>query len=167
MKPALLVVDMQARFYANASPEKKTSWDDAIRAINPVIGLFRRKGLPVVAVEHMDEGDGLVPGSQGFDTDGRIELEPGDARVRKLYGSAFGKTDLSKLLSDSGVDTVIVSGYCAEWCVLSTARGAEPEGFTAIILADGIASGHPARIPFILEINESMSSGALEAFLPA
>lgn len=167
MKPALLVVDMQARFYAKAAPEKKASWDDAIRVINPVIGLFRRKGLPVVAVEHVDEGDGLVPGSEGFGTDGRIELLPGDRRVRKLYGSAFGKTNLSKILADAGVDTVIVSGYCAEWCVLSTARGAEPEGFTAIVLADGIASGHPARIPFVLEICESMSSGALEAFLSA
>jgi nicotinamidase-related amidase len=165
MKPALLVVDMQERFIEKASAEKRLSWEDAISSINPSIQAFRQNGLPVIAVEHMDEEDGLVPGAAGFDTDKRIALLPEDTRIRKEFGSAFGKTELARLLREWGVDAVVVSGYCAEWCVLSTARGAEPEGFKAMILADGIASGHPARIPFILEINESISSGALESFL--
>jgi nicotinamidase-related amidase len=165
MKPALLVVDMQERFIREAADEKRRSWEDAIASINPVIGLFRQAGFPVIAVEHMDEDDGLVPGSDGFDTDKRIGLLPEDTRVRKKFGSAFAKTDLSLILRERGADTVVVSGFCAEWCVLSTARGAEPEGFKAMVLADGIASGHPSRIPFVLEINESISSGALEAVL--
>lgn len=165
MKPALLVIDMQERFIEEASDAMKRSWEDAIGSINEVIRLFRQKGFPVIGVEHRDADDGLVPGSAGFDLDRRIGLTPEDRRVRKEFGSAFAKTGLAELLGSEGVDTVVVSGFCAEWCVLSTARGAEPEGFRAMILADGIASGHPARIPFILEINETISSGALEALL--
>lgn len=165
MKAALLVVDMQERFYKDAYPEKRQSWDDAVQTINAVIGLFRQKGLPVIAVEQVDAEDGLLPGTEGFDTDRRIELRQDDPRVRKEFGNAFAKTDLAERLKKAGADTVVVSGYCAEWCILSTTRGAEPEGVKAIILSDGIASGHPARIPFVLEINESISSGALETLL--
>jgi nicotinamidase-related amidase len=165
VKPALLVIDMQERFVAEASAAMKQSWEDAIASINQVIRLFRQKGFPVIGVEHTDKDDGLVPGSAGFDLDRRIALLPEDARVRKAFGSAFAKTELAAILREGGVDTVVVSGFCAEWCVLATARGAEPEGVKAMILADGIASGHPARIPFILEINESISSGALETLL--
>jgi nicotinamidase-related amidase len=165
VKPALLVIDMQARFREGVTADKALSWDDAVGAINAAIGLFAAKGLPVICVEHVDPGTGLVPGAAGFDTDPRILLPAGTPRIHKEFGSAFAGTGLAGILRGLGADAVVVSGYCAEWCVLSSLRGAEPEGFKAMALADGIASGHPARIPFVLEISESISSGALEACL--
>jgi nicotinamidase-related amidase len=166
MKPALLVLDMQERFRESADPEAAKSWDDAIEAINAAIGAFEKLRLPVYCVEHEDPNTDLLPGSCGFDTDRRIRLRPDVPRMRKRKSSAFAGTDLGERMTSAGADTLIVSGYCAEWCVLTTLRASESEGFRAIALADGIASAHPERVPFVLEINASIDSGALASILP-
>ncbi|MFO7539566.1 MAG: isochorismatase family protein, partial [Chloroflexota bacterium] len=53
--------------------------------------------------------------------------------------NAFWETELDALLQSDGVDFVVVSGYVAEFCVLSTGRGALERGYRSAILADGIA----------------------------
>jgi nicotinamidase-related amidase len=165
VKFALIVIDMQERFYEDSSGAARESWDGAIEAVNAALELFRRKGLPVFVVEHMNTGEGFVPGAKGFETVPAVKLLPSEPRLRKEHGSAFAKTDLAERLRAAGADRVLLCGYCAEWCVLSTARGAEPEGFPAVILREGIASATPSRIPFVLDVNDSASLGAVEAFL--
>jgi hypothetical protein len=49
--------------------------------------------------------------------------------------------------------------------VLSTCRGAEDEGFKAMLLRDSLASGHPERIPVVEAINDSLSFGTLKYLL--
>jgi len=65
MKPALLVIDVQKEFFRNATTSQ--SLNDAIEYINAAITLFRKKHLPIVCIQHMDEKEGLVPGKDGFD----------------------------------------------------------------------------------------------------
>jgi nicotinamidase-related amidase len=62
---------------------------------------------------------------------------------------------------------VIVTGFCAEACVLSTARGAEDYDFNAIILRGALASTNPERIPFVESISDLISYGALKTVLAA
>jgi len=63
MKPALLVIDVQKKFF-KFSPTTAQSLNDAIEYINEAIKLFREKDLPVVCVQHMDEEGKLVPGEE-------------------------------------------------------------------------------------------------------
>jgi len=56
MKPALLVIDVQKAFFEIDQPTTQ-SLDNAIEYINAAIALFRAKGLPVICVQHMDEGE--------------------------------------------------------------------------------------------------------------
>jgi nicotinamidase-related amidase len=64
-----------------------------------------------------------------------------------------------------GVDAVIVTGFCAEYCVLSTVRGAEDLDLTPIVLQGGLASSTPENIRFVESISEIISFGALEKVL--
>jgi nicotinamidase-related amidase len=65
------------------------------------------------------------------------------------------------------VDTVIITGYCAEFCVLSTYRGAQNIDLTPILLIGALASGEPKNIRFVESISQVISFGALRKFMTA
>jgi len=164
MKPALLVIDIQNEFF-NLNQVCSDSLKSAIEYINAAIDLFRKKNLPIVAIQHKSEEQGLVPGKSGFDVPKSVKLAPKDIRVVKTYGNSFTKTGLAEKLSELRVDTVIVTGFCAEYCVLSTYRGAQDFDFTPIILKGSLVSENAEHIRFVEEISEIISYGALKVSL--
>lgn len=165
MRPALLVVDIQKAFFSR-DPVTTASLENAVEYANITMPLFRANGLPVVCVLHEDKEEGLVVGSPGFEPHESLHFEPEDIRVVKRTGSAFaGGTGLGDQLRSLGVDAVVITGFCAENCVLSTCRGAEDEGFKAMLLQGSLASGHPERIAFVQAINEGLSLGTLQYLL--
>lgn len=164
MKPALLVIDVQNRFF-KINQACADSLNSAIEYINVAITLFRRKNLPIFAIQHKSEEENLVPGTPDFEIPKSLKLEPQDTRIVKTYGNSFIKTGLAEKLRELGVDTVIVTGFCAEFCVLSTCRGAHDFDFTPIILRGSIASDSAEHIRFVEEITEIISYGALKTLL--
>lgn len=164
MKPALLVIDVQNEFF-NISQACSDSLKSAISYINAAIDLFRKKNLPIVVIQHKNEEQGLVPGKSGFDVPESVKLEPQDIRIVKTYGNSFTKTGLAEKLRMLGVDTVVVTGFCAEFCVLSTYRGAQDLDFTPIMLKGSLASDNAEHVRFVEEITETVSYGALKTLL--
>ncbi|MCC6557218.1 MAG: isochorismatase family protein [Polyangiaceae bacterium] len=163
MSPALLVVDMQNEFFAEGSPAR-ASLVSAVEHINAAIQLFRRISAPVVVVHDIEEPD-RVPGREGFALHPSLQAEAGDPRVHKRFGNAFWQTELDDLLRARSVDVVIVSGFCAENCVLDTFRGARERGYSPALLRGGLASPNADRIRFVEDVCEVVSYGALEGFL--
>jgi nicotinamidase-related amidase len=159
MSLALLVVDMQNEFFAEGSPAAG-SLASAVEHVNAAIQLFRRAGAPVVVVSDIEEPD-RVPGREPFGLHASVAAEAGDLRVDKRSGNAFWKTDLDEQLRGRSVDMVIVSGFCAEYCVLETYRGARERGYAAALLRSGIASPHADHLRMVEAICEVVSVGAL------
>ncbi len=159
MKPALLVIDVQKEYF---NPSTQSSLDNAIEYINAAIELFRKKGLPVISIQHMDREAGHLPGSKGFDLPESLKIVQDDMHIHKEYGNAFIKTPLADELKKLGVDTLILTGFCAEYCVLSTYRGAEDLDLTPILLRNSLASPSSKNIHFVERISEIISYGALE-----
>ena len=164
MKPVLLVIDIQNEFF-NLNQAASESLKAAIECVNAAIDLFRKKNLPIVVIQHKSEDEGLVPGKAGFEVPATVKLQPQDIRIVKTYGNSFIKTGLAEKLRKLGVDTVIVTGFCAEYCVLSTYRGAQDFDFTPIILKGSLASDNAEHIRFVEEITETISWGALKTLL--
>lgn len=164
MKPALLVVDVQQQFFG-ISPETAQSLNAAIPRINEAMAFFRAKGLPVIVVQHIDEADGLIPGTPDFALPDSLAVLPSDPVVHKTYGNAFNKTELEPILRAKGVDTIVVAGFCAEFCVLSTYRGALDRDFPALLLSGCLASINPANIPFVQSINDTITLRVLKTVL--
>jgi nicotinamidase-related amidase len=161
MKPALLVVDVQKMFFKR-NPVTTQSLEQAIEYINAAIALFREKQLPVISVQHIDKNDNLIPGEEGFDLPEQLQILDTDLHIHKTYGNSFNKTPLAEGLQKLGVDTVIITGFCAEYCVLATYRGAEDLDLTPILLRDSLASGSPKNIKFVESISEMITYGALK-----
>ena len=128
MKAALLVIDVQKAFFTD-NPVRAADLNNAAEYINAAIDLFRKKNLPIVCVQHMNSEDNLVPGQPGFDVPDILNILPGDVHIHKTYGNSFTKTPLAETLRKMGVDTVVVTGFAAEGCVLATVRGAEDYRF--------------------------------------
>lgn len=164
MKPVLLVVDVQKAFFGN-DPTTTQSLENAIEYINAAIALFRKKHLPVMCVQHMDAEDKLVPGEEGFELPDQLNILASDPHICKTYGNSFNKTSLREELQKFDVDTVIVTGYCAEYCVLATYRGAEDLDLTPILLHNALASSTPENIKFVESISDIISYGALKKVL--
>jgi nicotinamidase-related amidase len=164
MKPALLVIDIQNEFF-NINQVCSDSLKVAMQYVNAAIKLFRKKNLPIVIVQHKSEEDDLVPGKPSFDVPDTVKTEPNDIRIVKTYGNSFNKTGLTEKLRELGVDTVIITGFCAEECVLSTYKGAEDLDFNPIILKGSIASYNLEHIKFVEEITDTLTFGALKKSL--
>ena len=164
MKPALFVIDMQKEFF-KSSPQTAQSFKEAIETINAAIALFRAKNLPVVCIQHMNEQDSLMPGEDGFELPEELNILATDIRIHKTYGNAFNKTSLLSKIHELDVDTIIVSGFCAEQCVLSTYRGAKDLDLTPIILRGSLASDCPENIKFVENISDIISYKALKKVL--
>jgi nicotinamidase-related amidase len=164
MKPALLVIDIQKAFL-DISPVMTQSIHEAIRYTNAAIDFFREKGLPIIAVQHMNEAGKLIPGEAGFDLPESLKILPSDVRVHKKYGNSFKQTPLINHLQELGVDTVILTGFCAEHCVLSTYHGAQDNDLTPVMLRGSLASDVLENITFVENICETITLGALRKFL--
>jgi nicotinamidase-related amidase len=164
MKPALLVIDVQKAFFSG-NPAKVASLNSAVEYINYAINLFRSKNLPVISVQHINEYDNLIPGTVGFELPEELHILESDIHIHKTYGNAFNKTPLLDELKKMDVDTVFISGYRAENCVLSTCRGAEDVDLMPIIIRGSIASDSVETVQFIEHINDLISIEALEKIL--
>ena len=162
MKTALFIIDMQKAYYNDRT---KDSMNDACEYINAIIPLFRKHKLPIVWIHNKDEYDGAVPGKEAFEFIDQLKPEKDDYRVTKEYGNAFNKTDCSKIIVDNNIDTIVITGFSAEYCVLSTYRGALDLNLTPVIFKNAISSDNHEHIRFVEDISNIMSYNVLAKIL--
>jgi nicotinamidase-related amidase len=141
--------------------------DEACEYINDVLPAFRARGLPVVWIQHIDEADGAVEGQPGFELIEGLEPLSGEARVAKRYNNSFNKTTLAAVLASAKVDTLVITGYCAEHCVLSTYRGAKDLDLTPVLLRGAIASGSAENLASVERISDMIPYRFLSKLLEA
>ena len=110
----------------------------------------RKRGLPIIfACDSFLKEDFIftgkmkphsLRGTTGSEVMDELKMEPSDIFLPKRRFSAFFKTDLDQTLRTFGVDTIVVMGVTAEYCVLTTAIDGVCHDFYAIILEDCTAS---------------------------
>jgi nicotinamidase-related amidase len=163
VRAALLVIDMQKAFATDDATRR--SYVEASMYINAAAGLFRDKKHMLVSICHHDPG-GPHPGDPGYEFTEDLVLGTPDVVIHKTHENAFYETGLADLLRAEGVEVLVVTGFCAEYCVLSTYRGAEERGFTPLFLKGGLAARSAASIDFVEKLGSVVSISALAALLP-
>lgn len=140
MRIGFLIIDMQ-KIFLQDQVEKKTV-DQACEYINYVAYSLRSNGHLVVHIQDIEGMDNQEANSDLYNFISEIQIDEGDAVIKKEYSNAFWKTDLEQLLQNHEVELVIISGFAAEHCVLFTYNGAIERGFKPVILQKGILSTH-------------------------
>ena len=162
MKLALMIIDLQKAYYQE---ESKKSIDSATEYINAVLPMFRKKKLPIIWVQDVDKGDGVVPGTEGFELIEALEPLESEHVVHKHYGNSFNKTNCADIIRDNQIDMIIMTGFCAEYCVLSTYRGALDLDLTPVLLKNGIASVNQDNLHMVENMSNIISYGVLKKML--
>ena len=127
---ALLVIDVQNGIVAGAYNR-----DGVIGNISTLIDKARAENVPVLWVQHSDDGD-LALGSESWQY--VPELVRGDSEpvVHKRYADSFEETDLEKLLAEQRVGRLVVTGAQTDECIRSTIHGAFTRGYDVTLVGD-------------------------------
>ena len=127
---ALLVIDVQNGIVAGAYNR-----DGVIGNISTLIDKARAENVPVLWVQHSDDGD-LALGSESWQF--VPELVRGDSEpvVHKRYADSFEDTDLEKLLAEQRVGRLVVTGAQTDECIRSTIHGAFTRGYDVTLVGD-------------------------------
>ncbi len=126
---ALLVVDVQTGVV-----DRGHERDAVIANIGGLVEKARQEGVPVVWVQHNDEG--LQRGSDEWQI--VTELQPDDAEplIEKSYGDSFEETSLEDELANLGVGRLMVVGAQTDACIRGTLHGALVRGYDTILVSD-------------------------------
>jgi maleamate amidohydrolase len=152
---ALVLVDGINGFY---DPKGPTYYPEVELTIDPIIRLLttarERQTLVVHAVERHREGLAdfewrVLPRhfmETGFDAQIFPRFAPTHALeivVPKRRFSAFFATDLSLLLREQGIRTVLLAGCKTNVCIRATAQDAFASGFDVIVAREATNSNRP------------------------
>ena len=131
---ALLVVDVQNGVVAKAHDR-----DAVVANIGGLVGQARRERIPVVWVQHFDEG--LPRGSEEWRIVPELAPDAAEPLVEKNYGDSFEDTTLETVLSGLGVGRLVVVGAETDACIRCTLHGAFTRGYDATLVGDAHTTG--------------------------
>ncbi|MES2094948.1 MAG: cysteine hydrolase family protein [Actinomycetota bacterium] len=126
---ALVVIDVQNGVVAEAHQR-----DRVVANINSLVDKAREEGVPIVWVQHSDEG--LEVGSDDWQYVPELARRESEPLVQKNYGDSFEGTDLEGVLADGGVGRLVVTGAETDACIRSTIHGAFARGYDVTLVAD-------------------------------
>jgi nicotinamidase-related amidase len=126
---ALVVIDVQNGVVANAHDR-----DGVIANINKLIDRARAEDVPVIWVQHSDEG--LPADSEEWQYVPELVRLDSEPLVHKHYGDSFEETELEDQLARRGVGRLVVAGAQTDACIRSTLHGALVRGYDATLVGD-------------------------------
>jgi maleamate amidohydrolase len=156
--PALLIVDFVMAYLDPTSPLFAGA-EAALASNVRLLAAARAAGVPVIftKVEYTPGGanGGLfyrkIPALKVFDAGSPLgefpaSLQPvaGETVVTKQFASAFFDTLLAAILSDKGIDTLLITGMSTSGCVRATALDALQNGFAPFVISDACGDRHAA-----------------------
>jgi len=127
---ALIVIDAQRSILAAAADR-----EGMVANIGGLLGKARAGGVPVIWIQHSD--DGLPLGSAGWQLVPELRRQDGDPLVHKNYGDSFEATDLAEILAGSRVGRLVVAGAQTDACIRATIHGAFTRGYDVTLVSDG------------------------------
>ncbi|MGW1839117.1 isochorismatase family protein [Streptomyces sp. BBFR2] len=150
-RAVVLVHDLQQHFLG-AYPAGQQPLTGMLANTARLLPAFRERGVPVV---YSTQRGGQTPEERGLQLDfwgpgvaddpaklavpDEVAPEPGDTVLTKWKYSAFVRTDLERLLRDSGRDQLVIVGVYAHIGVVMTACDAWMRDIRAFVVADAVA----------------------------
>ena len=151
---ALLVVDMQADFFA--SPELARRRDGLVGACNAAADRAHEAGSLVVEIRTVHSPDrsswslNMLEDDAGMTIEGTTGAAPVEGLdlgasvvVEKTRDSAFHGTRLLELLADHDVAAVAVCGVSTESCIAMTAADAYAHDLRVVLVDGAVAATDP------------------------
>lgn len=140
-RTALIVIDVQESFRVRPNWQATNRPDIADR-VNRLVRAARDKGDLVVWVLHTEPGTGgaFDPAEGHVRLMAGLEPEATEPIITKTSHNAFTTTNLQQLLTQHGVDELMISGIRTEQCCETTARVASDFGYDVVFVTEATAT---------------------------
>lgn len=166
MKKALVVIDVQANILAvpgGARPAVHQRFDEVRTRIAGLVDQARGDGAPIIFIQHDGSpGHRLEVGKPGWEICSDLHRAPEDIVVRKTACDSFYETDLQSVLSQRGVEHLVVAGLMTQYCIDTTCRRAVSLGYDVTLVADGHTTADSD--PFTVEQITNHHNALLDGF---
>jgi ureidoacrylate peracid hydrolase len=164
-RTAHIIVDLQNGFMAPGQVAEIATARQIVPNVNRISDAVRHAGGLVVYIQNtFDEVairtwstffdhfctparrarmiEAFSPGAEGHDLWPGLDVLPADLKVQKRRFGAFapGASDLHDILTNRGIDTLIITGTASQVCCESTARDAMMLNYKVFFAADGNAT---------------------------
>jgi nicotinamidase-related amidase len=159
--PALLERLERSGVVANAARALEAARNRGMRAIH-VVNRWRpghvdmHEGMPMWASRKGT--DVAVEGTWGAEIVEALAPAPGEPTVVKRSVSALAGTELGRLLTLYGIDTLVLAGIATNFVVEGTAREAADLGYNVAVLADACETLSDDWQRFSLEIMSTLGT---------
>lgn len=161
---ALVVVDMQNYFMAKPYLGACPIAQEIVPNVNRLAAAVRAAGGKVVWIQNLapwesqeswsvnremytqekakSRWESMQRDAKGFELWPALDVRDGDERVVKRRYSAFiqGSSNITNVLDDNGIRTIIVTGVATNVCCESTARDAMMLNYRALMVSDACAT---------------------------
>ena len=128
-RTALMVIDVQNGVVTGAHER-----DAVVANIGALVDRARQQQVPVVWVQHSDEG--MARDSDGWQVVPELRRLESEALVHKKFGDSFEDTDLEDVLARERVGRLVVTGAQTDACIRSTIHGAFARGYDVTLVGD-------------------------------
>ncbi len=142
MDTALLLIDIQNDYFPGGAMELVGS-DAAGERAAMLLATFRRKGLPVIHVQHFSTRPGatfFLPDTLGVEIHACVTPQEGETIVRKHFPNSFRETPLLGHLRERKITNLVIGGMMTHMCVDTTVRAATDLGFHCQLAHDACAT---------------------------
>ncbi|MGF6221274.1 cysteine hydrolase family protein [Pseudomonas frederiksbergensis] len=158
MSTALLIIDVQR---ALCTGEYECfDIQRVIGTINDLSTKARAANIPVILIQHEEEGDLLQFGGEGWQLAEGLKTSPQDLRVRKTTPDSFYQTHLHEQLQELDADRLIICGLQTDYCINATVRQAHQLGYDVVLVANAhstIDNGTMSAEDIIAEHNKDLA----------
>ncbi|MBR2254654.1 MAG: cysteine hydrolase [Candidatus Methanomethylophilaceae archaeon] len=170
---ALVVVDVQRKFFFVPHPSAEASRDMHLEGVATLVDMFHEAGRPVFFVVHDGPARGTCSGEEGMELLDGIPAGPDDIFVHKTHMNAFNGTDLAEMIRELGCDTALICGMYAEHCAMATYWGAWDNGLSPFMAKGGMIAFREEVLESVYavcrtfdfdEVAENLSRAADERF---
>ncbi|QVW21291.1 cysteine hydrolase [Pseudomonas hormoni] len=158
MTTALLIIDVQRALCAGEYECFEIA--RVIERINGLSARARKAGIPVVLIQHEEEGSPLAYNADGWQLAEGLETSPKDWHVRKTTPDSFYQTNLQKQLPKEDFERLVICGLQTDYCVNATVRQALQLGYDVVLAADAhstVDNGNLAAEDIIAEHNKDLA----------
>jgi nicotinamidase-related amidase len=142
MNTALLIIDIQNDYFPGGAMALEGSVEAGAEA-GKLLDAFRRKGLPVIHVQHISTRAGasfFVPGTSGVEIHSSVAPLAGETIIQKNFPNSFRETPLLQHLRDHAITRLVIAGMMTQMCIDTTVRAAADLGFACSLAHDACAT---------------------------
>jgi nicotinamidase-related amidase len=132
---ALLVIDAQDSFRATPRWERRNNPAFEVN-VDRLIQAFRTAELPVFFILHSDPDEHFQTTSPHYKLMDFIHPRPDEPVLHKITRNCFTGTSLQRLLTQSGIRRLAITGIQMEQCCETTARVAADLGYQVDFVLD-------------------------------